>query len=245
MSTLDRARAFAKRSTLSAAMSILPFALAAVNADAAAVTLTADPYTPPSVVLSNGLSDQGAEYYLLATTVGDVDGQKLAGSGLFLLPRAFLNSIGTQANPNVTITAQGGALGTFTGDAVGVGWDFTLQEASVVECGELCLDAEPFSWTITYSIDHSGGTLSRQVSGAGGSGPYAGSSSISGLAGISPLTWSIVLSVDYTGTSGFFLTIPENSVAIPAAIQAVPEPGTVVLMGAGFAILAFRRFRRA
>lgn len=248
MSTLERARAFAKRSTLSAAMSILPFALAAVNADAAAVTLTPQPYQPTVSVTGLNFNVQ-TPFALTPTTVGDVDGQKLYGSALLFRPQISEASIGAQAVPNLNITALGDASGTFTGDSIGVSWDFTLTEFQVVICDEECLfDATasaPFAWTITYSIDHAGGTASQQVSGSGGDGTYKGSSSITGLTGISPLTWSIVLSVDYSGQSGFSIDIPQNSVAIPGATQAIPEPGTVALMGAGFAVLAFRRFRRA
>lgn len=248
MSTLERAKAFAKRSTLSGAMSILPFALAAVNADAAAVTLTPQAYTPTVSITGLNFIAQ-TPFALTPTTVGDVAGQKLYGTGNFTLPFPGPSSIGAQVGPNLTVTAQGDASGTFTGDSVGVTWDFTLSELQFIICDEQCLfdstGFAPFAWTITYSIGHSGGTASQQVSGSGGDGTYSGSSSITGLAGISPLTWSMVLSVDYSGSSGFRIDIPQNSVAIPGATQAIPEPGTVALMGAGFAVLAFRRFRRA
>lgn len=246
MSTLERARAFAKRSTLSAAMSILPFALAAVNADAAAVTLTPSLYTP--TVVQTALSSlSGNSFALTPTTVGDVDGQKLYGSGTFF--SVFLNGLGAQVVPNLTIVSQGDASGTFTGDSVGVSWDFTLSELSVVICGDECLfDAAasgPFSWTIDFTISDGTTNYTKQVAASGGDGTYTGSGSITGLAGVSPLTWGIVLSVDYSGTTGFNIDIPQNSVAIPGATQAIPEPGTIALMGAGFAVLAFRRFRRA
>lgn len=241
MSSLERAKAFAKRSVLPAAMTIMPLALAALNANAAAVTLTPGVYS-----LTDAVTNLGAEvsaYSFLPVTVGDVDGQKLLGNGLYFVLNSNLNSV--QAVPNLTITGQGTGSGTFTGDAVGVKWDFTLTELGLVTCDLQCaLVSNAIDWTLNFNLGHSGGTANFNTSGSG-FGQFTGTGAITGLAGISPQTWSVILSINYTGLSGFTVDIPANSLAIPGQLAAIPEPGTVALMGAGFAVLAIRRMRRS
>lgn len=243
MSTLEKARAFAKRSALSTAMTILPLAMAALNANAAAVTLTPDTYSP-SVTVS-GLFEEVSNFSFLPTSVGDVDGQKLVGSGLFF---TFLNGTSTQAVSSVTITGQGTGSGTFTSDAVGVKWDFTLSEIGLIPCEDPCLidlNGAPIDWTLDFNIGHSGGTASFSTSGSG-SGQFTGSNQISGLSGISPQTWSIVLGVNYSGKTGVSIDIPSNSLAIPGPLtNAIPEPATMALVSGGLLLLAVRRARRS
>ena len=147
MSSLERAKAFAKRSVLPAAMTILPLALAAVNADAAAVTLTPKLYSPSWI--TSGLSVERADFTLQPSVVGDVDGQKLTGSGHF---SSLLGQSSLQETPNVTIRGDGPASGVFTSDTLGVKWDFTIAESS--GCGSLCTLATPSlsDWTLDFTI---------------------------------------------------------------------------------------------
>lgn len=241
MSTMERARSFMRRSTLSTVMSVLPFALAAVNADAAAVTLTPGLYTP--TVYTNGMVDLGSNFYLLPSVVGDVDGQKIAGVGTFAVIGD--SSISAQDLPSVQIVGYGGASGTFTGDNLPVKWDFSTSEqfsclGSISLCSSTAVNS---SWLLEYTLWF--GDLSQKLQFTNsGFGNFTGTSAFTGVSGLSPTAWEVALTVYYSGYGNLIVDIPENSLAIPGT-SAVPEPATIALMGAGLVFIGLRRIRRS
>jgi hypothetical protein len=233
MSSLEKAHSFLGRSVVKAAMTILPLAVAASSASAAVVTLD----STYSAVYAFTALQNSTNFSLLPASVGDVDGNKIVGTG------SFTQGFGPkQLDPNIEITADGPAWGTFNQDTLPVAWDFTLSE--LLNCN-ICDEAVgPVEWALYYWIFFGEPSESFSTSGSG-LGTFSGTGLISNLMGRTATYWVISLQINYTGVGTLFVDIPDNTLALPGgATNVIPEPGTYALMGAGLGLLTVLRRRR-
>ncbi len=125
-----------------------------------------------------------------------------------------------------------------------VSWAFSLAGSNAY------LDV--YGWNLSFNahqyIDGNETTRQFLVSGVDGFGSYQGTGIITGLDPSRDVVWEMDFSARWVATddsSTLTLTIPQNSWDI-AGDGPVPEPASILLLGAGAGLLVFaRRFRRA
>jgi hypothetical protein len=171
-------------------------------------------------------------------TTGGVTGGALHGSG------SFQENLGADPGctaASVAINAIGELTGTLT-DNLALHWDFTLDLTS----------ATSVTWTVQWELTGNPDAPPLVTVNGTDAGPFTGSLTMTDYDGLNsttgpnlsgfqakafilPVQMSMTFQVNFLGTVG--IDIPDHSIGV-TGLSAIPEPGTIGLLGAGIAALA-------
>jgi len=216
---LNQARGFIARKASKLAMAAIPLAALAIAVPAKATTVTLD---------GNGTDNCYASQSGICTLATNSTGGNTFMNQLVLTGATTSSSGGETNYANLSNSGSGTAMGTLPVGIVPVSWDFTISD-----------NLGPVGWSVQFFLDFSGGYYQFFTSGTTSGGEVTGSGSISIFA-VQAIT-GYGIGVFASGGSAFNLAAP---LTINSQTSA-PEPGSLLLMGAGgAALLVLRRKKR-
>jgi hypothetical protein len=228
--SLERAKRFIAQKAHKLALAAVPLAALAVSM----VPAHAGSLTPGTCNAFTNTSGSGVCFYGAAGvggSVGDVTWMQMAGSG-FTTSGGFLD-FGN--------SGSGVGTGTIAAETIPVSWLLSVSGSN------LAADPVSFFLQIGVLISVSGGATNEFSFFQSGSWSTAGNQSGSGTFAVpsgSIVGWDMTLSTS-DSTSAYSINIPGGStVDLNPASTATPEPGSILLMGAGGAAMLFLRRRK-
>jgi hypothetical protein len=211
---LTQAKQFISKKASKLAMAAVPLAVLAVAVPAKATV----------VVLDSGADNCFAEnpgscVLTTSPTGGNTFMNQVTLTGTATTSGGFA-SLGNSGSG----TSNGGLL---SGN-VPVFWDFTITGNS-----------GPVGWSVFFDLNYSGGDDFFSLSGSTAGGEVTGSGSISVPTAINVISYGIGISAN--GSGSFTLSAP---LVLNSTQSSAPEPGSLLLMGAGGAALLIGRRKK-
>ena len=224
MDLLNQAKEFIARKASKLAMAAVPLGVLAAAGTAKATTVVLDPNYPGQTADYCYPYDTGS-----CTLTTNATGGNSFLNQVVLTGSATTNSGGQTLYAGLGNSGSGTSNGGLLTGNVPVSWVFAVNGNSGA-----------VGWSVDFWLVYSGGEYSFSTSGSTSGGQVTGSGSISVPTPEAITAYGI--NITASGSSSFTLTAPLTLNSTPAS--SAPEPGALLLMGAGGAALLLVRKKR-